>query len=222
MAVRVVVAEDDYFVREGIERLLASEPSVELTAVYTDAEQLLGSIDEDRPDVVITDIRMPPGRQDEGIRLAERLGETHPAIGVVVLSSYVEPRYALRVFEHGADRRAYLLKQSLASRDELLRAVAEVAAGGSVVDPRVVGALVEVQRGPESRVARLTPRESEVLALLAEGASNERIAQQLALSKSGVEKHVNSIFSKLDLGAEPDASRRVRATLFYLGTGSAG
>src|SRR6476660_8178183 len=217
MAVRVVVAEDDYFVREGIERLLASEPSVELTAVYTDAEQLLGSIDEDRPDVVITDIRMPPGRQDEGIRLAERLGETHPAIGVVVLSSYVEPRYALRVFEHGADRRAYLLKQSLASRDELLRAVAEVAAGGSVV-----GARVEVQRRPESRVARLTPRESEVLALLAEGASNERIAQQLALSKSGVEKHVNSIFSKLDLGAEPDASRRVRATLFYLGTGSAG
>jgi DNA-binding NarL/FixJ family response regulator len=215
------VAEDDYFVREGIERLLASEPSVELAGVYPDADQLLAAIDEDRPQVVIADIRMPPGHQDEGIRLAERLRETHPKVGLVVLSSYVEPRYALRVFEHGAEGRAYLLKQSLADRQEIVRAVAEVAAGGSVVDPRVVQALVEAQRLPDSRVGRLTPREVDVLRLLAEGASNERIATLLGLSKSAVEKHVNSIFSKLDLADERDASRRVKATLVYLSTGSA-
>jgi DNA-binding NarL/FixJ family response regulator len=217
MSVRVVLAEDDLFVREGIQRLLDVEPLVDVVAAYETPDALLQAIDRDQPDVIVTDIRMPPEERDEGIRLARGLRDSHPGVGVVVLSNYLEPGYALRVFDGGAEGRAYLLKQRVGSREELVRAIVDVADGGSVVDPRVVEALVESRRRTSAPVTKLTARELEVLGLVAEGASNERIASVLVLSKGAVEKHINGIFSKLGLADERDVSRRVKATLFYLG-----
>jgi DNA-binding NarL/FixJ family response regulator len=217
MSVRVVLAEDDLFVREGIQRLLDVEPLVDVVAAYETPDALMDAIDRDRPDVIVTDIRMPPEERDEGIRLARRLRDSHPGVGVVVLSNYLEPGYALRVFDGGAEGRAYLLKQRVGSREELVRAIVDVADGGSVVDPRVVEALVESRRRTSAPVTKLTARELEVLGLVAEGASNDRIASVLVLSKGAVEKHINGIFSKLGLADERDVSRRVKATLFYLG-----
>jgi DNA-binding NarL/FixJ family response regulator len=219
MAVRVVVAEDDYFVRQGLQRLLDAEPEIELVGAYETADALLGSIADDRPDVVLTDIRMPPHGLDEGIALAEQLRKSHPDVGVVVLSNYAEPRHALRLFENGAEGRAYLLKQRVATRDGLARAITDVAAGGSAVDPSVVSALLDSELAPGSPLGGLTEREREVLALVAEGHSNERIAELLALSKGAVEKHVNGIFAKLGLTSDPAVSRRVKATLLYLHQG---
>ncbi len=214
---RVVVAEDDFLVREGLQRLLEGEAQVELVAVYETADALRAALDTDRPDVVVTDIRMPPNGLDEGIRLAEELRSSHPRVGVVVLSNYAEPRHATRLFEGGAEGRAYLLKQRVANREALVRAIVDVGSGGSAVDPSVVEALVDSRRREGSPVAGLTARELEVLALVAEGDSNERIAELLVLSKGAVEKHINSIFSKLGLSQEPGVSSRVKATLLYLG-----
>jgi DNA-binding NarL/FixJ family response regulator len=216
MAVRVVVAEDDYFVRQGLQRLLDAEPEIELVGAYETADALLGSIADDRPDVVLTDIRMPPHGLDEGIALAEQLRKSHPDVGVVVLSNYAEPRHALRLFENGAEGRAYLLKQRVATRDGLARAITDVATGGSAVDPSVVTALLDSELPLSSPLGGLTEREREVLVLVAEGHSNERIAELLALSKGAVEKHVNGIFAKLGLTSDPGVSRRVKATLLYL------
>jgi DNA-binding NarL/FixJ family response regulator len=216
MAVRVVVAEDDYFVRQGLQRLLDAEPEIELVGAYETADALLGSIADDRPDVVLTDIRMPPHGLDEGIALAEQLRKSHPDVGVVVLSNYAEPRHALRLFENGAEGRAYLLKQRVATRDGLARAITDVATGGSAVDPSVVTALLDSELPLGSPLGGLTEREREVLVLVAEGHSNERIAELLALSKGAVEKHVNGIFAKLGLTSDPGVSRRVKATLLYL------
>jgi DNA-binding NarL/FixJ family response regulator len=216
MAVRVVVAEDDYFVRAGLQRLLDGEPDIELVGAYETADALLASIADDRPDVVLTDIRMPPQGLDEGIVLAQELRKSHPDVGVVVLSNYAEPRHALRLFESGAERRAYLLKQRVATRNGLARAITDVAKGGSAVDPNVVTALLDSRPLPGSPLAALTGREREVLALVAEGHSNERISELVALSKGAVEKHVNGIFAKLGLANDPGVSRRVKATLTYL------
>jgi DNA-binding NarL/FixJ family response regulator len=215
--VRVVIADDSLLVREGLEQVLAGQPSVQLVGSYADLPSLLEAIEADPPDVVLTDIRMPPSQSDEGIRVATLLRETHPGVGVVVLSQYAEPVYALALLESGSDGRAYLLKERLHDREQLLSAVETVADGGSVVDTKIVDVLVAARsRAERSSLAELTPREREVLTLIAQGKSNSAIADSLVLTKRAVEKHINSIFSKLGLTDAGDASKRVKATLAFL------
>jgi DNA-binding NarL/FixJ family response regulator len=225
--IRVVIAEDSYLIRESLSQMLGSEPGFEVLAVCADADELNASIERLDPDVVITDIRMPPSEGEEGIRIAQRLRRTRPQTGVVVLSQYAEPAYALALLDDGAEGRSYLLKQNLRDRRELLDTVAEVAAGGSRVDAQVVEVLVRSHAGrADSPLAELTPRERELLAEIAKGKSNEAIAKSLVITKRAVEKHVNSIFLKLGLGqAEGLSSRRVTAALMFLadeGTDTAG
>ncbi|HEX2027440.1 MAG TPA: response regulator transcription factor [Nitriliruptorales bacterium] len=217
MSLRVVLAEDSYLVREGVRLLLDSHPDLELVAVCDDFGSLMDAVEEHDPDVVLTDIRMPPTGTDEGIRAAEQLRETHPTTGVVVLSQFADPAYALALFERGSARRAYLLKERVSDVDQLLGAIREVAAGGSVVDPKVVEELVAARsRRTGSLLARLTPREREVLAEIAQGKNNAAIAASLFLTERAVEKHINSIFSKLDLSDVQEIHRRVRAVLLFL------
>jgi DNA-binding NarL/FixJ family response regulator len=214
---RVVVAEDNALLREGLSRLIAAEPDLELAGTCADLPGLLAAIDEEPPDVVVTDIRMPPSGTDEGIRAANTVRERHPGVGVVVLSQYANPDYALALLEGGSARRAYLLKERVGDVEELIGAIREVARGGSVVDPKVVDALVTAtSRAVKSDLDRLTPRESEILAEMATGKSNAAIAASLILSERAVEKHTNSIFSKLGLTEEPDVNRRVKAVLLFL------
>ena len=216
-ALRIVLGEDSYLAREGIMRVLEELEEVDVVATCADLDDLRTTIDAVQPDVVLTDIRMPPTNTDEGIRLARELRQSHPDIGVVVLSQHVEPTYAALLFEHGSDRRAYLVKENLRDQAELRRALETVAAGGSVVDPIVVEQLVENRRRREDmHLDRLTPRELEILALIAEGRSNAAIATELFVTKRAVERHINSIFLKLDLRDAADVSRRVKATLLYL------
>jgi DNA-binding NarL/FixJ family response regulator len=216
--IRVVLAEDNYLVREGVARLLEREPEVEVVATCGDYDGLLAAVEEHGPDVVLTDIRMPPTGTDEGVRAATEIRRSHPDTGVVVLSQYAEPAYALGFLEHGSERRAYLLKERVSDLDQLRRAIVAVHEGGSVIDPKVVDALVASRsRGAESPVARLTPREREVLAEMAQGKNNAGIASALVLTERAVEKHINSMFSKLGLTEEPDVHRRVKAVLLYLG-----
>jgi DNA-binding NarL/FixJ family response regulator len=214
---RVVLAEDNLLVREGVQRLLEAQDSIELVAACGDLDGLLAAVERERPDVVITDIRMPPTGTDEGIRAAERLRMTHPEVGVVVLSQHDDPDYALALLEDGSARRAYLLKERVSKPEQLLAAVGEVARGGSVIDPRVVEALV-TQRAREahSPLAELTARERDVLAAMAQGKTNAAIAEALVLTPRAVEKHINAIFSKLPLGQHPAADRRVTAVLLFL------
>jgi DNA-binding NarL/FixJ family response regulator len=217
VAIRVVVAEDSLIVREGLRELLSRSPSLEVVGAYGDLDAVVEGVERDRPDVVLTDIRMPPTHTDEGIRLAERLREDHPSTGVVVLSQYAQPPYVLALLEHGSDRRGYLLKERIHERGQLVSAIDTVAAGGSVIDPKIVEVLVEEKaRAERSPLAALTPREREVLGEMAEGKSNAVIAESLVLTKRAVEKHVNSIFMKLGLGESEDVSRRVKATLMFL------
>ncbi|MFT3855529.1 MAG: response regulator transcription factor [Ilumatobacteraceae bacterium] len=216
MGIRVVVAEDHALLRHGLERMLGAAPDIELVGSAADLPSLLALVDEAVPDVVVTDIRMPPTGTDEGIRLAARLRADRPDVGVVVLSQHAEATYALALLADGSARRAYLLKERVADVDELLGAVREVAAGGSRIDPQVVDQLVSGTRRAGSELARLTPRETEVLAEMAQGKSNGAIAASLVLSERAVEKHTNSIFSKLGLSEERDLNRRVKAVLMYL------
>ncbi len=220
MGTSVVIAEDTYIVREGIRMLLEGAGYDLLDSVET-YDELIAAVSEHGPDVVITDIRMPPTRTDEGVRAAREIRETHPETGVVVLSQYVEPSYALQLFEAGADGLAYLLKERLGDLDQLEHAISEVRAGGSVIDTRVVDALVEARTRKPSALERLTPREREVLAEVARGGSNSAIADRLFLSQRAIEKHINSIFTKLDLLPEKETNRRVRAVLMYLAEESA-
>ncbi len=214
---RVVIADDNLLVREGLEQVLSGEANIEVVGSYADLPSLLEAIDADPPDVVLTDIRMPPSSSDEGIRVAARLRESHPAVGVVVLSQFAEPAYALALLESGSNGRAYLLKERVHSRAQLLSAIETVAEGGAVVDTTIVDVLVAAKnRAERSPLAELTPREREVLAQIAEGKSNGAIADSLVLTKRAVEKHVNSIFSKLDLSEAEDASKRVKAALAFL------
>jgi DNA-binding NarL/FixJ family response regulator len=216
-SLRVVVAEDSYLVREGLTMLLEGEPTVDVVATCEDRDALVSLVDAEKPDVVLTDIRMPPGEGDEGIEVAGALRHSHPEIGVVVLSHYMEPRYALMLLDGGSDGRAYLLKERLHDRAELVRAIRAVADGGSVIDPKIVEVLVTARSQAESSpLAELTPRESEILAEIATGKSNAAIAESLVLTKRAVEKHINSIFWKLGLTNSEDVSRRVKATLMYL------
>lgn len=215
---RLVVAEDAYLIREGIRRALEREgEEVEVLEYCPDLGSLLRAVETHRPNVVITDIRMPPTNSDEGVQAAAALRESHPEIGVVVISQYVTPHYALKLFESGSAGRAYLLKEHIGHRIQLMEAIREVAAGGSVVDPKVVDVLVEARmRARNSLLARLSTREREVLAGVATGASNAAIAESLFLTKRAVEKNINSLFAKLDLTDDKTTSRRVRAALLFL------
>jgi DNA-binding NarL/FixJ family response regulator len=215
--IKVVLAEDSYLVREGVRRLLETEPEIDLVGVCEDYDSLLEAIASTEPDVLLTDIRMPPTGTDEGVRAAERLRQLRPEAGVVLLSQFADPAYALAFLEGGTEGRAYLLKERVSDLDQLLAAIREVAGGGSVIDPKVVETLVAARsRNAQSPLARLTPREHEVLALLAEGRSNAAVADGLVLSERAVEKHINSIFAKLGLPEARDAHRRVKAVLLFL------
>ena len=215
--VRVVVAEDSYVIREFLTMALSSAPEVELMAVCSNGKELETAIAMWHPDVILTDIRMPPSGADEGLRVATRLRETNPEVGVVVLSQYAEPAYALGLLEKGTGGRAYLLKERIRDKSELIRAIEAVARGRSVIDPAIVDVLIEARsRAAQSRLSELTPRERELLAEIARGKSNGAIAESLVLTKRAVEKHVNSIFSKLNLPETEDVSRRVKATLIFL------
>jgi DNA-binding NarL/FixJ family response regulator len=218
VAIRVVLAEDHYLVREGIRQLIEAEPEIDLVAVCEDLDSLIKAIDEQKPDVVLTDIRMPPTNTDEGIRAADHLRELLPEAGVVVLSQYADPQYALSFLEHGSRGRGYLLKERVSDSGQLANAIQEVARGGSVIDPKVIDNLVAARsRAAESPLRQLTPRETEILSEMAQGKNNAAIAETLVLSERAVEKHINSIFSKLALGEEPEIHRRVKAVLLFLG-----
>ncbi len=217
MGLRIVVADDNLLVREGVLRLLGNASDIDVVASCPDYDSALEAVDRLNPDVVLTDIKMPPTSTDEGIRLATRLRETHPGTGVVVLSQFSEPGYVLALLEAGSDRRGYLLKERVSDRLVLVSAVRTVAAGGSTVDPKVVDVLVSASaRDHRSPLAGLTPRERDVLSEIAQGKSNTAIAETLFLSKRAVEKHINSIFMKIGLGDANDVSKRVKATLMFL------
>jgi DNA-binding NarL/FixJ family response regulator len=218
VAIRLVLAEDHYLVREGLRRLLETRPELEVATACADLESLLAAVDAERPDVVVTDIRMPPGGADEGIQVAARLRETAPEVGVVVLSQYASPAYALALLEGGSEGRAYLLKERLQDVDQLVAAIQAVAEGGSVIDPKVVEALVAANaRGEESPLRELTPRERDVLREMAEGKNNAAIAETLVLAERSVEKVIHSIFMKLGLTWESSVHKRVKAVILYLG-----
>jgi len=220
MPLRLVLADDHYLVREGTRRLLETQPDVEVVASCGDLDSLLAAVEAELPDVVVTDIRMPPTGTDEGIRAADLLRETHPQIGVVVLSQYAEPRYALPLLEHGTARRAYLLKERVDDVDQLVGAIRTVAEGGSVVDPKVVEALLaEKSRAERSPLHDLTPREQDVLREMASGKNNATIAATLFLTERSIEKVIHSIFLKLGLGWETTVHKRVKAVVMYLAEG---
>ncbi len=221
--IRVALAEDNVLLREGISRLVSANEEFELVGTAPDLPQLLALVREQQPDVVVTDIRMPPTGTDEGIRAASWLRANHPRVGVVVLSQFTTPSYAMALLEHGSAGRAYLLKERVASVDELARAIRTVAQGGSVIDPLVVDELVR-SRSAQSQpgLAALTPRESEILAEMAQGKNNAAVAAALTVSERAVEKHTNSIFVKLGLSEEKDLNRRVKAVLLYLSAGKGG
>jgi DNA-binding NarL/FixJ family response regulator len=221
VSISVIVAEDDYLMREGIRRVLESAPDITVLAECADGQELLAATDREEPDVVVTDIRMPPSDLDEGIRIANRLRRTHPRMGVLVLSQFAEPEYALALLEEGSDRRAYLLKERIHDRRAIVGAVRSVAAGGSAFDAKVIEALVAARTGAAtSPLQALSARELEVLGEVAQGKNNAAIAESLVLTKSAVEKHINAIFSKLNLTGAQDISQRVKASLLFLDAGS--
>jgi DNA-binding NarL/FixJ family response regulator len=214
--IRVALAEDNTLLREGIARLLGGEDGIELVGTATDLPSLFELIERGEPDVVVTDIRMPPTNTNEGIEAARRLRAERPSVGVVVLSHYAEPSYALALLDEGSSGRAYLLKERVSEVDQLLRAIKEVAIGGSIIDPMVVELLVNRSRGVRSRLDQLSAREHDVLAEMATGKNNAAIAATLVLNERSIEKHTNSIFSKLGLSEEQDVNRRVKAVLLFL------
>jgi DNA-binding NarL/FixJ family response regulator len=217
MAIRIVLAEDEYLVREGLRRLLDTQEDLEVVSVCGDLPSLLRAVDAERPDVVVTDIRMPPGHLDEGIRAATRLRETSPEVGVVVLSQHAVPSYVLALLEGGSEGRAYLLKERVSDLDQLVTAIRAVADGGSTFDPKVVEALVAATaRSESSPLNELTPRERDVLREMAEGKNNAAIAAALVLTERSVEKVIHSIFLKLGLTWEAAVHKRVKAVVLYL------
>jgi DNA-binding NarL/FixJ family response regulator len=218
MPIRVALGEDSLLVREGLRQLLSLDPgAVEIVAAVGDLDALREACDRQQPDVVLTDIRMPPTSTDEGIRIAGELRDTHPAMGVVVLSQFSEPVYALALLDRGSDRRAYLLKERVHNRAELMGAIRAVADGGSMIDPKIVEGLVRSRsQTGRSALDELTAREREVLSEIAQAKSNAAIAESLFLTKRAVEKHINSIFLKLGLAYAEDVSKRVKAALMFL------
>ena len=217
MPIRLVIAEDHYLVREGVRGLLDAQPDLEVAAVCGDLDSLLAAVEAERPNVVVTDIRMPPTNTDEGIRAAELLRQTAPDVGVVVLSQFATPSYALALLENGSARRSYLLKDRVGDVEQLAAAIRAVAGGGSVIDPKVVEALVaENARSEESPLKQLTPRERDVLREMAAGKSNAAIGETLFLTEGSVEKVIHSIFQKLELTWETSIHKRVKAVILYL------
>jgi DNA-binding NarL/FixJ family response regulator len=217
MPIRLVVAEDQFLVREGLRRLLETDHGLEVVAVCEDLDSLFTTVDAQLPDVVVTDIRMPPGNTDEGIQAATRLRETHPEVGVVVLSQYATPSYVVALLAGGSERRGYLLKERVNDLEQLVAAIQTVAEGGSVFDPKVVEALVaENARGEQSPLNELTPRERDVLREMAEGKNNAAIAEALVLTERSVEKVIHSMFLKLGLTWETAVHKRVKAVILYL------
>jgi DNA-binding NarL/FixJ family response regulator len=217
---RLVFAEDNYLVREGTAALLEAVSDIELAAAVSDLDSLMAAVEEHRPQVVLTDIRMPPTNTTEGIDAARRIRSEHPEVGVVVLSQYTEEDYAYELLKDGAAGLGYLLKERVADVEELVRALEEVSKGGSVLDPKVVEALVaRKDRLANSPMAHLTEREREVLAQMAQGKNNAAIARSLFLTERAVEKHINSLFHKLGLSEEEDVHRRVMAVLAFLREG---
>ena len=215
-----MIAEDHYLVREGVRGLLDSQPDLEVAAVCGDLDTLFAAVDAERPNVVVTDIRMPPTNTDEGIRAAELLRTSAPDVGVVVLSQYATPSYALALLESGSAGRSYLLKDRVGDVEQLASAIRAVAEGGSVIDPKVVEALVAANaRSEESPLSQLTPRELEVLREMAAGKSNAAIGETLFLTEGSVEKVIHSIFQKLELTWETSIHKRVKAVVLYLAAG---
>jgi len=215
--VRVVFAEDNYLVREGTAALLQSSGEVELVGMASSLDELLLAVEQHRPEAVLTDIRMPPTNTTEGIDAAKRIRQEHPEIGVVVLSQYAEQEYAYDLLKDGAAGLGYLLKERVSDLDEVVRALTEVSKGGSVLDPKIVEALVSAkERMAHSPLAQLTDREREVLEHMAQGKNNAAIAKSLFLTERAVEKHINSLFHKLGLSEEIDVHRRVKAVLAFL------
>jgi DNA-binding NarL/FixJ family response regulator len=215
--VRVVFAEDNYLVREGTAALLEASDGVDLIGTASELDELMAAVEELKPDAVLTDIRMPPTNTTEGIDAAKRIRADHPDIGVVVLSQFAEEEYAYELLKDGAAGLGYLLKERVADVTEVIRALNEVAKGGSVLDPKVVEALVSAKdRMAHSPLAQLTEREREVLEHMAQGQNNASIAQSLFLTERAVEKHINSLFHKLGLSEEPAVHRRVMAVLAFL------
>lgn len=220
MSIRLVLADDHYLVREGLRSLLEAQPDLEVVAACGDLDSLLAAVARERPDVVVTDVRMPPGGADEGIQAARRLRQTDPLVGVVVLSQYANPSFALALLEGGSSGRAYLLKERLQDVRQLVAAIRAVAEGGSVIDPKVVEGLVaERARGPMSPLDELTQRERSVLRLMAEGRNNASIASELVMTERSVEKVIHSILLKLGLTWEPAVHKRVKAVILYLAEG---
>jgi DNA-binding NarL/FixJ family response regulator len=217
MPIAIALADDSLIVREGVAQILAAQPEIQVVASCGDLPSLMEAVESERPDVVVTDIRMPPTSTDEGIRLAALLRDEHPDMGVVVLSNYADPAYALALLESGSEGRAYLLKERVHDRAQLIAAIESVAVGGSMLDSKIVEPLVAAKlRVERSPLAELTGREREVLAEIAKGMSNAAIAEALVLTKRAVEKHINSIFLKLNLSFAEDVSKRVKATLLFL------
>jgi DNA-binding NarL/FixJ family response regulator len=220
--IRLMIADDTFLIREALLQIVAEAERIDVVGAYGDRDSLLGAIDAAPPDAVITDIRMPPSLTDEGIQVARLLRERHPKVGVVVLSQYADPAYLTALLESGSAGRAYLLKERISAPAELVSAIEEVVGGGSVVDPKVVEVLVRARTiGPTSPLSALTAREHDVLAQLAQGKSNAAIADALVLTRRAVEKHINSIFAKLELPSPDDVSRRVTAALMFLSSGEA-
>lgn len=211
---RAMIAEDSVLLREGVSRIL-SESGVEVVAAFEDANKLLVFVADDPPDVVIVDIRLPPTHTDEGLRAALEIRETHPAVGVLVLSQYVEVGLAMQLLADSAEGAGYLLKDRISNVTEFVEAVLRVANGGSAIDPTIVSALISKQRNRDP-LSRLTPRETEVLSLMAEGRSNQGIADEMYITLRAVEKYVSSIFTKLDLPSTGTDSKRVLAVLLFL------
>ena len=217
MPIRIVLAEDHYLSREGLRRLLDAQEGLEVVAVCGDLDGLLATVEAERPDLVVTDIRMPPTETDEGIQAAAQLRETSPDVGVVVLSQYASPAYVLALLDGGSARRGYLLKERVTEIEQVVDAIRTVAAGGSVIDPKVVEELVAGNaRGEESPLSELTPRERDVLREMAEGKNNAAIAASLVLTERSVEKVIHSIFAKLGLTWEAAVHKRVKAVILYL------
>jgi DNA-binding NarL/FixJ family response regulator len=222
MTVRVALADDSFLVREALTGLLAAMPDVELVAACRNVDELRAAIDDASPDIVLTEIPMPPSMTDEGLRLAAELRETHPETAVIALSDRYDPAYALALLESGADRRGYLIKKRLQSPRQLLAAIETVVTGGSLIDAEVVEALVDRRRDPErSLFADLNADECATLVEMARGSSNAAIATRLGVNQRTVERHIHTIFEKLELPATPDVNRRVRAVLLYLATAGA-
>ena len=216
----VVLADDSYLVREAVTHVLADADGIEVLATCEDSESLLKAVEDSNPDVVVTDIRMPPSDTNEGLQVAATLRATHPEVGVVVLSQFAQPEYGLALLEGGSEGRAYLLKERVQHQGQLVAAIEAVADGGSVIDAKVVETLVEARKRAESSpLAELTPRELDVLREMAEGKNNAAIAAALVLTERSVEKVIHSIFLKLGLTWETAVHKRVKAVVLYLAEG---